>query len=138
MLLADFGRADGSLADVNLLCLFAPAPAPKLLDIVEIGSDRLTGLRSTTPELLAPHTPLILFDSEHSNSNQSYQSTEMIYLDGDRFRLLDTVFTCGDEKPPRPGVTIYQATYRWDSAKRRFATTLHDLDKLAAANAKRF
>jgi hypothetical protein len=44
---------------------------------------------------------------------------------------------CGDEKSPRPGRKIYQATYRWDAHKQDFVAGSRELDALSKANWKR-
>lgn len=180
IVLADVGRAEGYVAEVELLALFALTPAAKLLDVVEVGNDRWTGFAEKKPVLLAPGSPLIMIYSGHSNSNQSYQSTEMIFVRDSRFRLIDSILTfneryclfqrtqepivstlpdrgpyravhavvrettklsgedCGDEKAPRPGLTTYQATYRWDARRQVFVASSRQLSKLAAENIKRF
>jgi len=96
ILLSDLGPSEFHIADAKLLALFVLAPLPKLLDVVEVGTDRFTGLRGTKPMMLAPRTPLIIIDSEHHNSNQSYHTSEMIFIKGDRFRLIDSIFTLGE------------------------------------------
>ena len=180
ILLADLGPSEGQVADADLLTLFALSPAPKLLDVVEVGTDRSTGFSDVKSVMLAPRTPLILVYSAHGNSNQSYLSTKMMFIRGDRFQLIDDVFTfgdgscsydrtqapsftalavpgpysavhvsvqerlavtgaeCGDEKPPRPSAATYQAIYRWDRRRGRFATRSKELDWLAEEDRKRF
>ena len=96
MVLADLGHTDEDVADVALLCLFALDPSPKLLDVVEVGNDRLTGFQSKAPLMLASGAPLILIWSGHSNSNQSYQITEMIFVRHERFSLIDSLFLFGE------------------------------------------
>lgn len=179
ILLADLGRADGMVTDTVVLALFSLAPKPKLLDVAEVGSDRSISLRTKTPDLLAPRTPLVLVESSHGNSNQTYAATEIIFVRDDRFKLIDSVFTlgdractynrtqessfstrsavgpyreidvavkdrtvltgedCGEEKPPRPRVSTFKATYIWDEQKQRFTTRSKQLDLLAKMNLKR-
>jgi hypothetical protein len=96
VLLADLGHTDEDVADVALLCLFALDPLPKLLDVVEVGSDRFTGFQSKSPQMLAPGAPLILIWSGHSNSNETYQFTEMIFVRHERFSLIDSLFLFGE------------------------------------------
>jgi hypothetical protein len=96
VLLADLGRSDGLVADAQLLALFALAPTPKLLDVVEVGTDRLTDFSEAKRVMLAPRTPLILIVNEHDNSDQSYQSYKMIFIRSDRFRQIDSVLAFGD------------------------------------------
>jgi hypothetical protein len=96
VLLADLGQADGQVGDAQLLALFALAPAPKLLDIVEVGTDRFTGFDDAHLSMLAPRTPLILIYNTHSNSEQTYISTKMMFVRGDKFQLIDNVFSLGD------------------------------------------
>ena len=96
LVLADLGHTDEDVADVALLCLFALDPSPKLLDVVEVGNDRLTGFQSKSPPMLAPGTPLILIWSGHGNSNQSYQFTELIFVRHERFALIDSLFLFGE------------------------------------------
>jgi len=96
VLLADLGPSEGDVADANALALFALEPEPRLLDVVEVGSDRDVGFAGDKPAMLAPRAPLILISSEHDNSNQSYQSTEMIFIRHDRFQRIDSVFAFGD------------------------------------------
>jgi hypothetical protein len=180
VLLADLGLAELRVDDTVLLALFALSPTPELLDVVEVGVDQFTHFRDMKPELmLAPRTPLIIIDSSHENSNQSYDASEMIFIHGARFRLIDSLFTlgdascaqrraqqpsfttladpgpyravhvsvedrvaatgaeCEDEKAPRPHVSTFQATYRWDAQQQRFATPSSELRRLAAENHKR-
>ncbi|HEV2099892.1 MAG TPA: hypothetical protein VGR45_13325 [Stellaceae bacterium] len=92
VLLADLGHTDEDVTEVVLLCLFVLEPSPKLLDVVEVGSDRFTGFQTTSLPMLAPRAPLILIWSGHNNSNESYQFTEMIFIRNERFSLIDTLF----------------------------------------------
>jgi hypothetical protein len=96
VLLADLGPSEGFVADAVLLALFALAPAPKLLDVVEVGTDRFTGFADAKGAMLAPGVPLILVYNSHSNSDQSYLSTKMMFVRGDRFQLMGDVFTLGE------------------------------------------
>lgn len=180
VVLADLGPSEGNVADAELLALFTVAPTPRLLDVVEVGSDRVVGFRRDKPIMLAADAPLILIDSEHDNSDQSYVSTAMVFIRHDRFRLINTVFTfgqascadrltqtpsfaaladpgpyravfvrvreevtatgddCGDDRPMRPHVKLFQATYRWDARRGRFVTRSTELDRLAKEDEKRF
>ena len=92
LVLADLGGSDGNVEEAELLGLFAIDPKPRLLDVVEVGNDRWTAL-DDTPRTLAPGSPLIIIDSDHDNSNENYNSTEMIFIRDDRFTLIDTLFT---------------------------------------------
>jgi hypothetical protein len=72
--------------------------------------------------MLAPRTPLIVIESSHSNSDQSYQTTEMIFTRGDRFRLIDTVATFGErtctaERTQTPTVTTAADTGPYRAVK---------------------
>jgi hypothetical protein len=107
ILLADLGPSDGFVANAQLLALFALAPAPQLLDVVEVGTDRFTGLSDAEPVMLAPGAPLVLVYNSHSNSDQSYQSVKMLFIRGDRFRSIGSVFTfderfCAYEQKQEP------------------------------------
>jgi hypothetical protein len=114
ILLADLGQAETSTAGANLLALFALTPSVNLLDVAEVGTDRFTGFRAGALQMLAPDTPLLLVDSSHFNSNQNYNSTEMIFIHGDRFRLIESVFTfrdssCSYERTQEPSFTLLPA-----------------------------
>lgn len=96
LLLADLGQPEDAAASASLLMLFALTPQPRLLDVTEVGTDRFTGLRDGALQMLAPGTPLLLIDSSHFNSNQNYNSTEMIFIRQDHFALIESVFTFHD------------------------------------------
>lgn len=91
--LVDLGASDGNVEEAEVLALVGFDPKPKLLDVVEVGNDRWTGVDTDHMPLLAPGSPLVIVDSGHSNSNESYASTDIIFLRGDRFQLIDTLFT---------------------------------------------
>jgi hypothetical protein len=91
--LIDLGPSDGNVEEAELLALVALDRKPRLLDIVEVGNDRWTGLEADPTPMLGAGSPLIVVDSGHSNSNESYMSTDLILLRGDRFQLIDVLFT---------------------------------------------
>jgi len=91
--LIDLGPSDGNVEEATVLGLYALSPKPRLLDAVEVGDDRWTGMESKNPPMLAPGSPLIAVDSGHSNSNESFNSTELIFLHGDRLALMGGLVT---------------------------------------------
>jgi len=93
ILLADAGSSDESVAEIEFLALFALSPKPRLIDMVEVGTDRFVAVQSTTPPLLAAGSPLIVIESDHSNSNEDYNSSQMIFVRNDRFQPIDDLFT---------------------------------------------
>lgn len=96
VLLVRLDPATGDRNAMSLLALFAVAPGVQLLDVVEVGFDRWTGFREKGPVSLGLGVPLIVIDTGHDNSNQNYVSSAMMFIRGNRFELIDQVFTFSD------------------------------------------
>lgn len=92
-LMADLGPSDEAVAEFVLLALFDLHGKPKLLDVVEVGTDRLTGFSDHPLLPLGHRSDLIRLSSDHFNSNEDFVNTELIVVRHDRFQLLDAVYT---------------------------------------------
>jgi hypothetical protein len=98
LLLADLGPKDGFVADAQALALIALAPTPRLLDVVEVGMDRVTVFgQKAKPLMLAPRVPLILIESGHNDSDQDFTTIEMMFIRGDRFQWIGDFTTLDEE-----------------------------------------
>jgi hypothetical protein len=93
VLMADLGPSDEAIAEFVLLALFDIGGRPKLLDVVEVGTDRLTGFADKPLLPLGHGSDLIRVSSDHFNSNEDFVNTELIFVRHDRFRLVDAVYT---------------------------------------------
>jgi hypothetical protein len=93
VLMADLGPSDEAVAEFVLLALFDIAGKPKLLDVVEVGTDRLTGFADKPLLRLGGGSDLIRISSDHFNSNEDFVNTELIFVRHDRFQLVDAVYT---------------------------------------------
>jgi hypothetical protein len=123
LVLVDLGPQDGFVADAELLALIALAPAPKLLDVVEVGMDRVTVFaEKAKPVMLAPRSPLILIESGHDDSDQDFTTIEMMFIRNDRFQWIGGFSTldeqvCGYKRLepwfvwPLPGAGPYPALH---------------------------
>jgi hypothetical protein len=109
-LMADLGPSDEAVAEFVLFALFDISGKPKLLDVVEVGTDRLTGFADTPLLPLGHGTDLIWIDSDHFNSDEDFVDTELIVVRDDRFRLVDAVFTFNSKS------CTYQLT-EWPAVK---------------------
>ncbi len=96
VLFANLGPSRDSVSAFALLALFAFEPEAALLDAVAVGADRFVSPRDGAPPLLAPGAPLIVINSTHHNSHQSYGSTALIFPRANRFTLLATISTLGE------------------------------------------
>jgi hypothetical protein len=92
-LMADLGDSDEAVAEFVLLALFDMTDKPKLLDVVEVGRDRLTGFGTPALTPLGNGTDLINIDSDHFNSNEDFVVNELLFVRNDRFELVDSLFT---------------------------------------------
>jgi hypothetical protein len=96
-LLVDLGQAEDSTQSTTLLALYDDAPRPKLLDAVDVGADKETGLDDHPSQIsLGPGDDALVVYSGHGNSNQSYQSHLVIFVRNDRFQLLSDTFVLSD------------------------------------------
>lgn len=93
VLMADLGPSDGAVAEFVLLALFDIGGAPKLLDVVEVGTDRLTGFADKPLLPLGHGSDLIRVSSDHFNSNEDFVNTELIFVRDDRFQLVEAIYT---------------------------------------------
>jgi hypothetical protein len=92
-LMADLGGSDGDVTEFVLLALFDMTGKPKLLDVVEVGRDRLTGFGTPALTTLGNGTDLINVDSDHFNSNEDFVFNELLFVRNGHFELIDSVFT---------------------------------------------
>ena len=133
LLLLTSGTETDSFAEI-LAAFDDEAAMPKLLDIVDVGGDRFTSFGAT--EKLSDGDDLFAVDNSHSNSDQSYLDTVLMFLDGGRFRLAAAVstfaeHTCTHEMTetqkvttvPRRGMALRDIDVRVTQE-----TTLTDLD----------
>jgi hypothetical protein len=95
LLLMDIKSAEGAQGYAPL-ALFDLAGQPKLLDVVNVASDRDTYFRDPARFAIADGDDVVETVSMHFNSNQSYAITELILLRGDRFEEIDSIPTLDD------------------------------------------
>jgi hypothetical protein len=113
--LVDLGQSDESAQSTTLLALYDDAPKPRLLDAIDVGVDKDTGFNENPSQIaLGPGDDALVVQSGHGNSNQSYQARLVIYVRGDRFRLIDDVFVlsdnaCGYQRDETPVFTTKPA-----------------------------
>lgn len=93
VLMADLGPSDEAVAEFVLLALFDIRGTPRLLDVAEVGTDRLTGFADKPLLRLGHDTDLIRIDSDHFNSDEDFVNTELIFVRNDRFHLVDALYT---------------------------------------------
>jgi hypothetical protein len=110
-LMIDFGPSDEAVTEFTLLGLFDMSDRPKLLDVVEVGTDRLTGFAGA-PLPLGHGSDLIVVDSDHFNSNEDFVGTELMFVRDDRFQLIGSLFTfddhlCASRRTQAPAVTTH-------------------------------
>jgi hypothetical protein len=108
-LMIDLGPSDEAVTEFTLLGLFDMADQPKLLDVVEVGTDRLTGFAGK-PLPLGHGADLIVVDSDHFNSNEDFVGTELMFVRHDRFQLIGSLFTfdvhlCASRRSQEPAFT---------------------------------
>jgi hypothetical protein len=116
-LMIDLGPSDEAVTEFTLLALFDTTDQPKLLDVVEVGTDRLTGFAGKPHPLGQEHkqgrkhgADLITVDSDHFNSNEDFVGTEFVFVSNNRFQLAGSVFTfdahiCASRRRQEPVVT---------------------------------
>jgi hypothetical protein len=120
-LMIDLGPSDSAVAELTLLALFDLAEHPKLLDVVGVGTDRLTGFTDKLLPLAQGaerKSDLIVIDSDHFNSNEDFVGTELLSVRNDRFELVGALFTfdaklCASMRKQLPAIAT-----RPDSSRR--------------------
>lgn len=78
-LLTDLGGG-GTLGTYTLLSVFSDEAQPKLIDAVEVDTDRFTNFFSDEPLRVSKTDQAMLIDSNHFNSEQNYSSPELVLL----------------------------------------------------------
>jgi hypothetical protein len=113
-LMIDLGPSDGAVTEFTLLALFdISGDRPKLLDVIEVGTDRLTGFAGKPLPLGQGHksdADLITISSDHFNSNEDFVGTELVFAHNNRFELAGSLFTfdvhlCASRRTQEPVIT---------------------------------
>ena len=91
-----------------LLAAFSVDPRPKLLDVMDIKTDRFTDFWEDQPVFrLNSKNEAFVVHNTHFNAGESYNDFRLMFLDGDRFKTITSIFLlntqgCGatfDETP---------------------------------------
>jgi hypothetical protein len=79
--------------EATLVAAFNVDAAPKLLDVMDIKTDRFTDFWEAQPmfQLNAQHGAFVVHSS-HFNAGESYNDVRLVFLDGDRFKTITSVF----------------------------------------------
>lgn len=96
LLMIDLGQAEDSIQSFTVLALYGMVGIPSLLDVVDVGYDRLTSFREPATLALGEGRYAVVTASEHFNAGQDYVTSALILLRNDRLELIDTVFTFSD------------------------------------------
>lgn len=103
----------------NLLAAFVVQPSVKLLDVIDMKTDRFSGFWEEGRVFhLTPQSDAFVVDSSHSNAGESYEDLTVLFLNRDRFETITNIFIlntqgCGatfTETPSfraQPGSTKY-------------------------------
>jgi hypothetical protein len=92
-MLLDLGQAQDSAEGFAVLALYDLTGKPKLLDAVNVGTDRSTYFRDPGKLALSADDNALITMSTHFNSNQGYVGTILVLVRNDRFEPIDQINT---------------------------------------------
>ncbi|MFD2056690.1 hypothetical protein ACFSQT_27525 [Mesorhizobium calcicola] len=92
-MLFDLGDSPDSAEGYAVLALYDIAAKPKLLDAVNVAVDRSTYFREPGKLSVSANDDALITMSAHFNSNQNYVITPLIMVGGDKFELIDMIYT---------------------------------------------
>ena len=92
-MLFDLGQAEDSAEGFAVLALYDLADKPKLLDAVNVGTDRNSYFRDPGKLSLGPDDDALFTMSMHFNSSKGYVVTILILVRNDRFEPIDRIDT---------------------------------------------
>jgi len=87
-LLAELG-ADPSQPFSVLLLFDDSGPSPTLLDVAEVGVDKFTNFHDQPPIPLSADDDALVADSEHDTDDQAFSARLLVFVQNDRFQLID-------------------------------------------------
>jgi len=77
-----------------VLAVFSLEARPRLLDALEIKTDRFTGFWQDRPTFrLSPRSDALVVYSTHWNAGESYNRLDMLFVDAGRFKKIASLFT---------------------------------------------
>ncbi|QPC89267.1 hypothetical protein [Mesorhizobium sp. INR15] len=91
-MLFDLGESPDSVEGYAVLALYDLTGKPKLLDAVNVATDRFTFFRHPAKLSLGDNDALMI-SSTHFNSSQGYMSTPLILARDDRYEMIDLINT---------------------------------------------
>lgn len=103
-MLIDIGKIDDLGEQPHILAVFdATGRTPTLLDTVDVGLDRVTGLAEPALVRIGERDDAIMTTSQHFNSAENYTWTSLIFLRGGKLGLIDrflaySAWTCTLQK----------------------------------------
>lgn len=92
-MLFDLGDSPDSAEGYAVLALYDTSAKPKLLDAVNVAVDRGTYFREPGKLSVSINDDILITMSAHFNSNQNYVATPLIMVRGDKFELIDMIYT---------------------------------------------
>ncbi|ATN35526.1 hypothetical protein ACO34A_17115 [Rhizobium sp. ACO-34A] len=94
--LFDFGPLSEEPLAPAILALYTTAGEPQLIDAVDIGLDRETGLVEPGVLDLGDGAQAIISESSHWNSNQTYRTTSIVLADKNHLQSVDDILTLSE------------------------------------------
>jgi hypothetical protein len=96
LLMVDLGDGGDRAESFAMLALVDNGPSPKIADAADVSSDLFTSFFDPPLLALSPDDQAVLISNRHSNSNQSYDSTLMLFVRDGRITAIGDVFAFGD------------------------------------------
>lgn len=79
--------------EANLLAAFTLEPTPRLLDVMDIKTDRFTDFWGERPALpLNPQNHAFVIYNTHWNAGENYNDLFLLFLDDSRFKVVTNIF----------------------------------------------
>jgi hypothetical protein len=79
--------------ETNLLAAFVVQPAVRLLDVMDVKTDRFSGFWENPSVFpLTPQSDAFVVNSSHSNAGESYNDLTVLFLNRDRLETITNIF----------------------------------------------
>lgn len=96
-LLIDLAEGEDAAGPVAGLALFDIAAEPKLVDVVDVGFDRMVSFAEPASLVVGGGQSLLLVSNQHGNAGQFYDATSIVELVEGKLTLVDMVMMLSDQ-----------------------------------------